>query len=288
MTYLDELKMNEAIVEDINTTLARNGIDETISMSDVTVTDKTVSDLVKSGAKLSGLITDSLWPSVSSATVYHYTSQSAAESILGSGIFRLANIAKRFNEGEVSTFCKTHNLTGYLELDANGDPKYRHLLMPNTFYASFTDASLTETQEQYFWSTFASNDGVRLKFEIEASNPNFRKLYYEAKSGRPIPVIDQLTKTIRSKYNREFILKGISRLCSFYLSGNDYGKENEYRVLHRTWDVGPQPIGTGVDSYFEVPLDKMTECGYRLSVVEVHACDKPVMPSSYVFSKRQL
>ena len=287
MTPLEELKRLQSLVATINSVLAKNGISEQISLSDITITEKTVSDLVKPNSKLSELITNLLWPSISSATVYHYTSRCSAESILNSGVFRLTNIAKRYNEGEVVTFCKTHNLEGYLANDANSEPTYRHLIMPNTFYASFTDTNLSKDQEEYFWSSFAACDGVRLKIEIEASNPNFRKVHYEVKKGRPIPLLSELTGCVRNDYGREFILKGISRLCSFYLSGADYGQENEYRALYRTWEgFGPQPKGVGPSSYIELPLNQMSECGYHLRVNEVHANEKINMPSSYIFSRR--
>lgn len=107
--------------------------------------------------------------------------------------------------------------------------------MPNTFYASFTDTTLSASQEEHFWRNFAACDGVRLTIEVVASNPNFRKIRYEQRKGKPIKVLSELTSCIRDKHGREFILKGISRLCSFYLSGKDYGIENEYRALHRTW-----------------------------------------------------
>jgi hypothetical protein len=256
--------MNE-LVTNINKVLVENGVQEQITLSDITITDKTVSDLVKPNAKLSDAITNHLWPSIGTATVYHYTSRSAAENILDTGIFRLCNIAGRYNEGEIVTFCKTHDLEGYLETDENGDPKYKHLIMPNTFYSSFTDVILTEKQEEYFWSNFAACDGVRLKIEITASNPNFRKLQYEQTEGKPIKLLADLTSCVRKKYNREFILKGISRLCSFYLSGKDYGIENEYRALYRVWEgFGPQPINNGLNSYIELPLDAMSECGYPM------------------------
>ena len=278
--------MNE-LVKDINQILSANGVMEQISLSDITITEKTISDLVKQNAKLSDAITNFLWPSITSASVYHYTTRNAAESILKSGIFRLNNIANRYSEGEIVTFCKTHDLKGYLENDKNGDPKYKHLIMPNTFYASFTDVSLTEDQEEYFWRNFANNDGVRLKIEITASNPNFRKLQYEQKQGKPIQLLSKLTSCIRQKYSREFILKGISRLCSFYLSGKEYGIENEYRALYRVREgFGPQPKNDGAHSYIELPLNEMSECGYQLEIVEVHANERPNMPNSYTFSKR--
>ena len=288
VTPLDEIKAMHTLVADINSILARNGIQDEISLSDITITDKTVSDLVKPNAKLSDAITNFLWPSIEEATVYHYTSKSAAESILNTGIFRLSNIAARYSDGEIVTFCQTHDLKGYLEEDATGQPKYRHLIMPNTFYSSFTDTSLTTSQEEYFWRNFSACDGVRLKIEVIASNPNFRKIKYEQHKGKPIKVLAELMSCIREKHNREFILNGISRLCSFYLSGQDYSIENEYRALHRVWDgFGPQPKNHGANSYIELPLNAMSDCGYKLTIKEVHANDKPDMPGSYVFSKRE-
>ena len=127
-------------------------------------------------------------------------------------------------------------------------------------------------QEEYFWKTFASGDGVRLRIEVRASNPNFRKVRYEQRRGVPIPVLAELTRCIRETYGRQFILKGISRLCSFYLSGRDYGIENEYRALYRVWEgFGPQPKGDPASSYIELPLNTMSECGYQLTVTEVQA-----------------
>lgn len=287
MTPLEEIKKMNSLIKDINKVLKNNGVSEVILLSDITVTEKTVSDLVIPNAKLSNAITNFLWPSIASASVYHYTSKAAAESILNTNTFRLNNIAKRYHEGEIVTFCETHGLKGYLEEDGNGDPRYKHLIMPNTFYASFTDVSLTKNQEEYFWKEFAIYDGVRLKIEITASNPNFRKLQYEQTKGKPIQLLSELTNCIQDKYSREFILKGISRLCSFYLSGKDYGIESEYRALYRVWEgFGPQPKNDGAHSYIELPLNTMSECGYQLKIVEVHAKEKPKMPNSYTFSKR--
>jgi hypothetical protein len=288
VTPLESIEMMNALIKDINTVLSKYGIKKSIYLSDITITDKTVSDFVKPEAKLSDAITEYLWPSIQSADVYHYTSRSAAESILNTGIFRLNNIANRYNDGEIVTFCETHKISGYLEKDNNGDPKYKNLIMPNTFYASFTDTSITTTQEEYFWRNFASCNGVRLKIKITASNQNFRKIRYEQSKATPIQLISELTNCIRVKYNREFVLTGISRLCSFYLCGKDYGIEKEYRILHRIWEgFGPQPTDTEPYSHIELPLNTMSEFGYKLEVTEVHTVKKPNMPSEYVFSKRK-
>ncbi|WP_303746417.1 hypothetical protein [Stenotrophomonas pigmentata] len=287
MNPVEQIKILNNLVDDINAVLSRHGIDKTITLSDITVTDKTVSDFCKPNAPLSEAITNYLWPSISSEEVYHYTSLQAAEAILNSGTFRLTNIEKRCGEGEIETFCKTHGLSGYLDSTENGVPLFKTLLMPNTYYASFTGSDLTPEREDYLWRTFATHDGVRLKLKITASNPNFRKIQYEAKLSEPIPLISDLFNTVKQKYGRDFILKGISRLCSFYLSGEDYGIENELRALHRTWDgFGPQPVGQGPNSYIELSIGTMSECGYQIDVLEVQSRTKPSMPSYFAFSNR--
>lgn len=276
-----------AIVADINVVLLKHGIYEAMQPQDITVTDKTISDMAKPCPKLSNSITDHLWPSVPSATVYHYTSREAAESILNTGIFRLTNIEKRLNDGEIVTFCKTHKLNGYLETDEDGLPGYRTLLMPQLFYASFTEAKLVPDEEEYFWRSFAAPDGVRLTINITAHNHNFRKIFYEPKPGMPISLLTDLISILRQKHSREFVLQGMSRLCAFYLCGQSYSREKEYRALFKTWpDLGPQPVGTGPTSYLEIPLNIRTDLGYEFKITEVHASTRPSMPSNYTFSQR--
>ncbi len=282
-----QIMSKTAIVNDINAILLRHGIHDTMQLDDITVTNKTVSDMAKQCPRLSDAITGHLWPSVPSASVYHYTSREAAESILSTGIFRLTNIEKRLNDGEIVTFCQTHGLNGYLESDKNGVPTYRTLLMPQLFYASFTEACLSQADEEYFWRNFAASDGVRLTLDITAQNPNFRKIVYEPRLGTPIPLLTDLISTIRQQHMREFVLQGISRLCAFYLCGQSYSREKEYRALFKTWPgVGPQPVGTGPTSYVEVPLNQKTDFGYTFQITEVHARTRPNMPNHYSFTQR--
>ncbi len=288
ITPLEAIYKMRALVSDINEILKKNKILDAISLCDITITENSVSDLVKQNAKLSDAITRSPWSSIPSASVYHYTSRDKAEKILNTKKFRLYNIAKGYNDDGIRAFCEAHGLKGYLEQDENGDPSYRKLIIQNSFYASFTttdtDTSLTATQEEYFLEHYGE---VRLKFEITALNSNFRKICYEATKGKPIPVLSELADCIREKYNRVFILQGISSLCFFYLS-NKYKIENEYRLLCKVQeDCDPQPKDDGEHKYIELPLDKMNECGYQLKLVEVHATEKPTMPDSYVFSKRK-
>ena len=277
-----------SILKDINAILRKHKIALELGPHDITVTEKTVTDMMKKIPRLSDAITEYLWPSVRTARVYHYTSREAAESILQTEIFRLTNIEKRLNDGEIVKFCETHELGGYLERNEHGLPKYRSLLMPQLFYASFTEANLSPEDEDYFWRNFASYDGVRLTFEVQARNPNFRKIIYEPKPGSPIPLLDELIAVVRRNHEREFVLQGISRLCAFYLCGQKYSREKEYRALFKSWpEVGVQPVGSGPDSYIEVPLNRMTDVGYEFRITEFHANSPPIMPDHYIFSQRK-
>ena len=286
MTPLKRMMAMKALVDDINMILARHGVARKISLQDITVTDKTVTDLVKQDGKLSQALIDQVWPRVPSEIVYHYTSRASAEAILRSGIFRLTSILKRYNEGEVITVCRTHGLAGYLASDKNGDPVYKSI-MSNMYYASFTECDMDSAREEHMWRTFAGSDGVRLKFRIIAKNHNFRRIKYEAIPGIPIPILDDLVRTVKANHGLEFVMKGISRLCAFYLCGQDYGIEKELRILHRVWgNQAPQPFGSGSAAYLEIPLGAMSEVGYQLEVLEVQASTKPAMPDKYHFSMR--
>lgn len=263
------------IIKEINTILKKHRIDKGIKLEDLTITNNTVSDLVKSNSVLSDIIIDNIWPSIIEEEVYHFTTAKAAESILATKKFRLTNIEKRYKDNEIKSFCETHNLKGYLEPDAQGNPKYKTLIMPNTYYASFASEQISKDDEDYLWSSFASDDGVRFKFKITASNPNFRKIVY--KQGKnPIALLKDLTETIRKNYHREFILKGISRLCSFFL-GEEYKLENERRILYRDWgmlETKPIVLPNG-NSYIEIPLNTMSEIGYKIDIIDACSTTRP-------------
>ena len=282
---LAEVKMRQDLIESINKILMKYGVTGRISTEDLVITDSLVTD--SSEEKLSDLIVSSVWPSVHSATVYHYTQKIFAVSILNTGIFRLSNIEKRYHEHEMAAFCKAHNLTGYLHKDDDGNPAYRKLLMPNTFYASFTNSNISPEEEKRFWQDFAGSDGARLKIQIEAVNPNLRPIYYESNKGRPISLFNDIRECVKKHTGLNFMLRGISRLCAFYLPGSDYAHEKELRAYYKTYDGwGVQPKGSGADSYLEIPLGIENESGYKINILEVQARERLDIPSNYTFSKR--
>jgi hypothetical protein len=275
------------IVDTINEVLRKHGICTVITAKDITVTENLVCDFVKPECRLSECLIEHLWPRIHQATVFHFTSREAAESILSTRTLRLQNLGKRYGEGELSTFSATHNLDGYMRKDEDGRPVYRTLLMANAFYASFTDASLSAEEQEPLWRRFSGNDGVRLTFQVKAQNPNFRRMQYEGVRGQPIPVLAELAEQLNSRYGKYFMLSGISRMCAFYLAEAQYGAEKECRILYKTWEgIGPQPIGSGSSAYVEIPLDTMSELGYRLDLVGVCSRVRPAMRNGLKFTPR--
>jgi hypothetical protein len=253
------------LIEDINIILKKHSINEQINYSSIITTENIVYDsLVPSAKKLSKLIIDSIWPSINNQIVYHYTNKSVVESIINNQTFRLYCISKRFHENEILTFCQNHSLTGYLH-----NNEYKKL-MSNTFYSSFTDTNLDIDEEKYFWNNFTlNNEGVRLKLKITATSPDFRKIKYEEAQGKAIPILNDLVTVIRKKYNREFILAGISRLCSFYLPSK-WKVENETRILFRVWENNKGLIkNDNLNDYIEIPLEVENGIGFKLEIIEI-------------------
>jgi len=292
MSITDRKKAWNDLILKINGILSKYGINEKISKNDICVTEETISDLVKSEAKLSNAIANFLWPSIKSAVVYHYTSMAAIENIISTNIFRLYNISKNSSAGEVITFCETNNLEGYLEKDKNGVQIYETLIFPNTFCGCFTDTSINIKKENYFWNVFATKsgkrEGARLKIRIKASLPDFRKIRYNLSDDVSIKLLSDLSMCSLKNFKREFILKGISKYCSFFVP-SDFQIENEYRILYRIWDDSVlKPKNDGNYTFLELPLNSLSNCGYELKIMEVHAERKPKMNDKYYFSKREV
>jgi hypothetical protein len=265
------------IVKDINIVLRKHNITSTISPEDISIADNSVSDGFKCDSKLSNIVINFYWPAIKDKIVYHYTSKNAGESILKFNKFRLYTILKRFNDEEIKTFCVNHSLAHPLSLNIkNGEPNYKNDIMPNIYYSSFTDINVDSKQESYFWRTFAHSDGYRFKFHVRAKNPDFRKITYEVIQNKSLPLLNDLSCLIKSKYNRIFILSGISRICAFYLS-KSYKIENEYRILYKFFEnFSPTPNNDGNYNYYELSFGTMEkQLGYEINLLEVQTDNAP-------------
>lgn len=273
---LEHSKISKEVVREINGILSSYNC-SLISEDELNITEKIVTDGVKRNSPLSSTIINYYWPSITKKTVYHYTTAENAESILNSGTLRLYNIQKRYSEGEIGEFCKIHSLDGFLSKDEQGREKYKTLIMPNTFYSSFTHTNLTSRQESYFRSQFGD---VRFKIDLEAENPDFRKIVYSDAKDRPLELLAKISKLVSNRFHREFILAGISRICAFFLS-HDYDIESELRILYREWNFRQNVLNDGKFDYVELPFGDEGKMGYKVNVMEVQTDEPLNAPPSY-------
>jgi hypothetical protein len=259
------------IVSEINLILQNHGIADSITATDITVTERTISDLVHEDARLSATIVESIWPTVTQAELLHYTTRNAAESIATSGKFRMASLMKRFTEGEVIAFCEDHKLDGYLKADSNGDPKYKSMLN-DLYYVSFAGTNVSKSQDRQLWKDFGGRDGARLRVRVQAANPDFRRVIYQKPNRDSIPVLHALSR-LAANNDRYFILQKISHLCAFYLP-TKYWSENEYRILYKGFVNFGLPIKSdGEYAFVEIPLGQKNESGYEIALLEVQTED---------------
>lgn len=155
--------------------------------------------------------------------------------------FRLQNLAKRCGEGELSTFSASHKFEGYMRTGADGRPVYRTLLMPNTCFASFTETGLTDAEQETLWRRFSGNDGVRLTFNVEASNTDYRRMRYQPERCQPIKVLEELAVELMVRHRKLFMLSGISRVCAFLSAPSRVrrgeGMQDSLQVLGWHWSA---------------------------------------------------
>ena len=255
-----------------------------VCLTDIVIDGSTV--MLRRAA--SDAIKNVIWPKhQSQLELYHFTSAKSAQSIISSSVFRLTCILKNISEAEISTFLRTHRLTGGFEKDENGCPHYV-VDARNTFIGCFTLATISGEQEATLWQRFASNGGVRLKFRLtpsQFSDIHFRQMYYE-NSPVPITILDKLSE-IASSYNRKFSFEGQSTMAAFNLPASDYEAEREQRLLIRVWDNYIKINGTDISSYVELPLSE-DYFGMKLELVEYHSETSSVceLPYGCLYSPR--
>lgn len=281
------MNLNKQIANNINNIFIKHNIHEKIHHSDIIVLDNIICDnLFQNKSNFSNIIIKNIWPPIKEREVYHYTNQKATESILKSETFRLCNIAKNYSFNEVEAFCKNHNLTYPLKRDENNIPNYKKDIMPNTFYASFTDVENPNIHiaDNYLWRQFSKQNGVRLKLKISAKNEDFREMKYEEIKGKPIELYNDIISLIENQYNKKFAIKGLSRFVSFYLPIK-FKEETETRLLFRTWSntdkyiIGDQ--NKIEETYIEIPLNKDNFTTYKIEITEIQSDKELIIPDKY-------
>lgn len=214
------------ITNTINTILSSNNCKTKIRDIDYCVGEKTVGDFAIVERRLSNTIFDFCFPKLNSGIYYHYTSYNKLKSILSNNEIRLYNLFKRFKSGEFRTFCIDHNLTGYVRQNDEGIFKD---LMRELFYVSLVDKECFDDKD--LWEKFGNKEeGVLLEFKIETNSNDFRKIYYQ--NNLSIPLLKELQKSIKDKFDLLFVPARISKMGGFY-QRKEYAYQKECRLLFK-------------------------------------------------------
>ena len=139
---------------------------------------------------------------------------------------------KRVSENEIVQFLKEFNLVYPLSNDPKtGKPRYLTSIAKRVFYTSFTDTSLSEEEEEYFWDCFAGMDGVRLKFRIELHSGLLRRMVYEADDIKKwASFYRELNELTEREFCKPFFYEDAAIVCALRLP-NAYKAEKETRLI---------------------------------------------------------
>lgn len=162
---LESFERRKKVGKIIQAALVKHGVILSDFHNKIHVHEKLIMEHTSKSANLSQAILDHMFPKeLSPSTLYHYTDLDGLTGIASSAELRLYPIRKRIDEGgELSSFAKTHGLTGYLSNNCEGKP-YKEL-SDDLFYVSFT--RIPPKNPDIMWNVFAAKTGVRLEFEVE-------------------------------------------------------------------------------------------------------------------------
>ncbi|MEA5429237.1 hypothetical protein [Arcicella lustrica] len=222
---------NKTIADEINRCLTGHKLTykPTFDFNDFMTTENIITNLLATN-KLTDLILKNYFQQNPIGEYHHFTDLAAFESILTNKKLWLFSVKKRFGENEFKPFYKAHHMDGYeLRQNSSGVPMENELV-ENAFYASFTNDRLSTDAETYMWDYFAKKTGVRLVFEVNEVNTDFRQIYYPDKATRTdISLLTDLID-IATRRNKYLIIERIATIGFFYLPC-DYKIEQEYRLL---------------------------------------------------------
>lgn len=95
MNSLEIIRKNNDFLKEINHILNKHGIQEEVSLKDLSFGNHTVLARDREDLKLAPAIINHIWPSISKQTVYHYTDKDAAENILATKKISLDQYSKK-------------------------------------------------------------------------------------------------------------------------------------------------------------------------------------------------
>lgn len=231
----------------INTIFKKYGIVEEILPEEICFTDQSLGgkifvqsrDIVgdetiltfNRNRRLSEIIFSKYFPEPSNSTFFHFTSFHNAKSIIEKKELWLFNLIKRSGENEYVHFFDDHNLKGLDSKKASDGTNMYRSILKEIFYISFAHSkSLNDSSSERLWRNFGDKGcGLRLEFSITPIKDVFRHMFYKSDIQLDL-LINEISEAIRGKFNRVFVVSGISKIGGFYLP-EGFDEENEVRLL---------------------------------------------------------
>ena len=272
-------------IQAINDLLVQHDLDLSVTEEDIAFMPSIVTDEFREGI-ITDYLTRAISPPICNGEFYHYTRFSAADEILNTKILRLTSLTKRVAENEIVQFLKDFKLYYPLSNEPKtGKPRYLTSIANNIFYISFTDTSLSEKEEEYFWDCFAGADGVRLKFRIESRGPHLRRMRYGANITKYASFYRELNGLTEREFSKPFFYGDSAIVCALLLPSK-YHAEKETRLM--TIRNCRLPLGKdGGVEFFKLSFGYNEAIKINLQLVEIQTnqriasnCGATVVPRS--------
>jgi hypothetical protein len=255
-------------IQELNLLFQRHRLKLEVTYSDLLFLDGVVTDACTEGRPISTLLTSMFTPPIHGGEFYHYTRGDVANKILDSGILRLTTVRKRVTEHEISDFLRKFECDYPLGIEPGSNaPRYETSLASKIFYTSFTDVSLSEADEKYFWTQFAAPTGARLKFRLSLKSGCLRRMAYGDQIESCVKLHRDIIDLTHRSLGKVFMWADIGVACALYLP-SPYNIEKETRLITRL-ECGLQLGTEGGYEFLEAIIGDNIAIALRIELLEV-------------------
>lgn len=263
-----ERAARDQYIHELNQLFERHGLDLEVTVSDLTFLSEVVMDALKDKRHISSSLTKAISPPIHHGEFYHYTCGDAADKIFDSGVLRLTTVRKRIADGEIRSFLYRFGFDYPLKTaTGESNPRFHESIASQVFYASFTDTSLTPSEEKYFWHNFAKKDGARLKFALSLKSGCLRRVVYGNGVDRWANMFKEISDLTKRSLGKVFFWVDAATVCALLLP-EQFGVEKETRLITRR-GCGLS-IGTeGNYEYLKANIGENAAIGLKMELKEI-------------------
>lgn len=259
---------NAQYIAELNSLLAAKAVDLELTTDDFHFLSSVVTDANTAGRRLSTALTRALSPPIHSGEFYHYTS--SPNAILASNTLRLTSVKKRIAESELQPFLVKFGFDYPQELiPGSTTPRYHESIGSQIFYTSLTDTTLSPSEEQYFWETFAGKDGARMRFKINLKSGCLRRMVYGSELDSVANIYRAISDLTQQSLGKVFIWDDAATVCALCLPAS-YNIEREVRLVARPGSGLPRGLHHGFE-FLEARIGFNPELSLSIELLEIQS-----------------